>query len=397
MAGDSIITNGEIRIGSSTSAREYDFAAHLTRFCRALRGHGLLVGPQEIADAIEAVERVGLMSEARIYWSLRSLLVSRREHIPIFDRLFFRFWNFEIVSSREKPSVERGSRFGETRSVGRLPRGLGVPGDDPSSNDTVIQLLRTGASRRRGTGGRDLSSLASGEDVSEIQRIAARMVRALASRPGRRRKRSRRRGIPDLRGAMRLSLSTGGDVVRLPRLRRVRRTPRLLVLLDVSGSMDRHAGLTLRLAHAVGQRTGRVETFAFSTEVTRITRALSAPNFDEAAQRAGMAVDHWSGGTRIGESLRVINTMYEHLEDRFTTVILLSDGWETGDPAALARELSRMRLRTRGIIWLNPLAGSEDFEPLARGLRAAMPYVDQFVPAGDVESLKRLPGLLGRV
>ena len=376
--------------------QEYDFISHLTRFCRALRSHGLLVGPQETADAIHAVERAGLMSEARIYWSLRALLVSRREHLPTFDRLFYQFWNFEPISPRPESDGRPKSSFGETRTVGRLPRGLGVPGDDPDSKDTVIQLLRTGASARHTTGGRDLSALAAGDDLSEIQRIAARMVRALASRPGRRRKRHRRRGVPDLRGAMRLSLATGGDVVRLPRLRRVHRTPRLLLLLDVSGSMDRHARLMLRLAHAVGQQTGRVETFAFSTAITRITRALAAPNFDESLHRVGRAVEHWSGGTRIGESLRSINTEYEHLEDRFTTVFLLSDGWETGDPGGLARELSRMRLRVRSMIWLNPLAGTEDFEPLARGLRAAMPYVDHFVPAGDVESLKRLPGLLRR-
>ena len=372
----------------------YDFIAHLTRFCRVLRESGLLVGPQETADAVRTVERAGLMSEARIYWSLRALLVSRREQIPTFDRLFAQFWNFEPVSPRSESDGNQKTSFGQTRTVGRLPRGLGVPEDDPGSKDTVIQLLRTGASSIRATGGRDLSSLADDSDAAEIQRIAARMVRALASRPGRRRKRHRRRGAPDLRGAIRLSLSTGGDAVQIPRLRRVRRNPRLLVLLDVSGSMDRHARLMLRLAHAVGQQTGRVETFAFSTSITRITRALAAPNFDEALHRAGRAVEHWSGGTKIGECLRVMNTVYERLEDRFTTVILLSDGWETGDTRLLSRELSRMRLRARGIIWLNPLAGTDDFEPLARGLQAAMPHVDRFAPAGDVDDLKRLPGLL---
>ena len=390
--GDAGVGRG---VGGAALTPEYDFTAHLTRFCRALRGHGLLVGPRETVDAIRAVERAGLMSEARIYWSLRTLLVSRREQLRTFDTLFSQFWNFEPVSARPTGNGGPKTSFGQTRAVGRLPRGLGVPEDDPFSRDTVLQLLRTGASGRQVTGGRDLASLAEGEDAAEIQRIAARMVRALASRPGRRRKRHRRRGVPDLRGAMRLSLATGGDAVRLPRLRRVHRVPRLLLLLDVSGSMDRHARLTLRLAHAVGQQTGRVETFAFSTAVTRITRALAAPNFDEALSRAGRAVEHWSGGTRIGESLRVINTSYEHLEDRFTTVFLLSDGWETGDTNRLARELSRMRLRVRSLVWLNPLAGTEDFEPLARGLQAAMPYVDHFVPAGDVERLKRLPALIG--
>ena len=372
---------------------DYDFTAHLTRFCRVLRRHGLLVGPQETSDAIRAVSHVDLMVEGRVYWSLRSLLVARHEHLPIFDRLFAQFWNFLPLNVPPQSKVDTSANFGQTRTVGRLPRGLGVPEDDPESKDTVIQLLRTGASARHLTSERDLSGLA-GEDLSELSRIAARMVRALASRPGRRRKRHRRKGIPDLRGAMRLSLNTGGDLIRVPRLRRVHRVPRLLLLLDVSGSMDRYARLMLQLAFAVGQNTKRVETFVFSTAVTRVTRELSVPNFGEALYRISRTVNHWSGGTRIGESLKWINSAYEHLEDRFTTVFLLSDGWETGEPRELARELSRMRLRVRNLIWLNPLAGTADFEPLARGLQAATPYVDHFVPASRVEHLRRLPALL---
>ncbi len=371
----------------------YDFIAHLTRFCRALREHGLLVGPQESADAVRAMAHVDLMTEGRIYWSLRPLLVSRQEHLPTFDALFERFWNFLPLNLPPESNADPTANFGQTRTAGRLPRGIGVPEDDPESKDTVIQLLRHGASALHVTSERDLSALAGG-DLAELSRIAARMVRALSSRPGRRRKRDRRKGVPDLRGAMRLSLNTGGDVVRVPRLRRAPRVPRLLVLLDVSGSMDRYARLLLQLVFAVGQQTKRVETFVFSTAVTRVTRELSAPSFPEALNRIGRAVNHWSGGTRIGESIRRVNTTYEHLEDRFTTVILLSDGWETGEPRELARELARMRLRVRNLLWLNPLAGSQDFQPLARGLQAAMPYVDHFVPASSVEHLKRLPALL---
>ena len=380
-------------LATTSPSAGYDFIAHLTRFCRVLREHGLLVGPQETADAVRAMAYVDLMTEGRIYWSLRSLLVSRQEHLPTFDALFERFWNFLPLNIPPESKGDPTANFGQTRSVGRLPRGIGVPEDDQDSKDTVIQLLRAGASALHVTSERDLSALAGG-DLAELSRIAARMVRALSSRPGRRRKRDRRKGVPDLRGAMRLSLSTGGDVVRVPRLRRVPRVPRLMVLLDVSGSMDRYAQLLLQLVFCVGQHTKRVETFVFSTAVTRVTRELSAPSFGEALLRIGRVVNHWSGGTRIGESIRRINTAYEHLEDRFTTVILLSDGWETGEPRELARELARMRLRVRNLLWLNPLAGSQDFQPLARGLQAAMPYVDHFVPASDVEHLKRLPGLL---
>ena len=371
----------------------YDFIAHVSRFCRALREHGLLAGPQETADAIRAVSRVDMMSEWRVYWSLRALLPSRQEELAVFDRLFSQFWNFAPLDAPPPRDADPKADFGQTRTVGKLPRGLGVPEDDPRSQDTVIQLLRTGASARHVVSARDLSAL-SGDDLAELSRVAARMVRALAARPGRRRKRHRRKGTPDLRSAMRLSLATGGDAVRIPRLRRAPRVPRLLVILDVSGSMDRYALLLLQLAYAVGQRAKRVETFVFSSAVTRVTREMSAPSFGEALARISAAVDHWSGGTRVGESLARINARHKRLQDRHTTVFLMSDGWETGDPKDLAREIARMSLRVRNLIWLNPMAGTKDFQPLARGLQAASPYVDKFVPASRLEHLKRLPALL---
>ena len=371
----------------------YDFIAHLARFCRALRDHGLLVGPSETADAVRAVSRVDMMSARRVYWSLRSLLPSSQEELAVFDRLFFQFWNFLPLDAPPPKDADPKADFGQTRTVGKLPRGIGVPQDDPQSQDTVIQLLRTGASARRAASARDLSALR-GDDLAELSRIAACMVRALAARPGRRRKRHRRKGTPDLRSTMRLSVATGGDAVRIPRLRRAPRVPRLLMILDVSGSMDRYALLLLQLAYIVGQHAKRVETFAFSSDVTRLTREMSAPSFGEAMARASAAVNHWSGGTRIGESLARINARHERLQDRHTTVFLMSDGWETGDPQNLAREIARVSLRVRKLIWLNPMAGTPDFQPLARGLRAAMPHVDKFVPASRLEHLKRLPPLL---
>ncbi|MFP6566452.1 MAG: VWA domain-containing protein [Dehalococcoidia bacterium] len=370
----------------------YDFISHLTGFCRVLREHGLLIGPLETSDAIRAVSMVDLMTEGRIYWTLRSLLVSRHEQLATFDSLFARFWNFQPLP-RVKPPPNQSNKFGETRTTGRVPRALALPEEDHESKDTLIQLVRTGASGRHVTSETDLSVLDT-QDMSELSRIASRIVRALASKPGRRRKRHRRKGTPDLRGAMRMSLTTGGDPVRLPRMRRVPKVPRLLVALDVSGSMDRYARLLLQLMFAVGQHTKRVEAFVFSTTVTRVTRELSSPSFSEALTRIGRAVNHWSGGTRIGESLADLNTNYDYLLNRHTTVFLLSDGWETGDPDDLAQALRRIQRRVRSVVWLNPLLGTRDFQPLARGLQAAVPYVDHFVPAADVEHLKRLPALL---
>ena len=373
-------------------APPYDLLTHTTRFCRVLREHGLLVGPQETADAMRALGMVDLMDYGRVYWTLRSLLPSRHEEIDVFDRLFKRFWDFEPPPRR--PSTEPGAPQGDgTRGFRPRPTSAPPPDEDPGSADTFLQLVRTGASSTEVLSERDLTGLRS-DELSELSRIAARIVRALASRPGRRRRRHKRKGTPDLRGTLRLSLTTGGEPIRVPRLRRVPRVPRLIMLMDVSGSMDRHSRLLMQLSYAVAQHTKRLEAFVFSTSVTRVTRQLGAPSFGQALERVGRIVDHWSGGTRIGESLELMNTRYKALEDRHTTVFLLSDGWETGDPQHLAREIGRMQRRVRSIVWLNPLLGTPDYRPLTRGLQVVIPYVNHFVPAGDINHLKRLPQLL---
>ena len=372
---------------------DYDFTTHVTRFCRILRGHGLLVGPPEAASAVNAIGRVDMMHYGRVYWTLRSVLVSRHEEIAIFDQLFERLWNFEPQPTRPYLEPSEDPRGGPREFRKRPSAALMVESDDDSEN-SLVEVLRSGASTAETSKDTDLTVLRA-DELAELSKIAARMIRALASRPGRRRKRHKRKGSADLRGVLRESLATGGEPpVRIPRLRRVPRVPRLLVLLDVSGSMDRHAKLLLQLAYAVSQQTKRVETFVFSTSVTRVTRELAAPSFSEALARISGRVKHWSGGTRIGESLARMNGEFGELQSRHTTVFLLSDGWETGEPEGLAREMRRMQRRVRSIIWLNPLMGTRDFAPLSRGLQAVSPYVDHFVSAMDVGHLKRLPALL---
>lgn len=375
-----------------TIQQPHDFTAHMTRFSRVLRQHGFLIGPQETADVVRALDLVDMMDRGRIYWSLRSLLVSRREEIPIYDELFEKFWNFEPIPLRK--SVDNDSDiYKGAKEFRKRPSALFVPEHDETSTESLIQVTQRGANAREVTSEKDITAIRA-DEISDLSKIAARMVRALASRPGRRRKRHKRKGTPDLRSAFRLNLTTGGDIIRLPRLRRVPKVPRMLVLMDVSGSMERHAELLLQLAYAVSQHTKRVETFLFSTSVTRVTRELNVPSFAEALVRVGRSVTHWSGGTRIGESLSQINTQYEHLLSRYTTVFLLSDGWDTGDPEKLGQEIRRMQRRVRSFVWLNPLVGTEDYQPLTRSLQSALPYVDHFVSARNVEQLKKLPQLL---
>ncbi|MDA1189448.1 MAG: VWA domain-containing protein [Chloroflexi bacterium] len=372
----------------------YDITAHVTQFCRALRHYGLLIGPKESADALRAVDIVGLPDQGHVYWALRSVLVSRREDVPLFDQLFARFWDFDPTPTR-KGKGPGGDKLGKMREFRPKAGSLVLPEHDADSETTFLQVFPTGSSAEEAKRERDLLMFGA-DELAELSRIASRTVRALASRPGRRMRRHKRKGVPDLRSMMRLNLASGGDPIRLPRRRRVNRIPRLVLLLDVSGSMDRHAKLLLHLAYSVGQHTSRVETFVFSTSVTRVTHQLKAPSFGEALRRVSEVVDHWSSGTRIGEALGHLATGYEALFNRYTTVFLLSDGWDTGEPEKLAREVRRIRRRVRRFVWLNPLMETEGYEPLTRSLVAAKPYVDRFVASGDISQLKKLPQLMRR-
>ena len=341
---------------------------------------------------MRALNVVDMLDKGRVYWALRALLLSRRDEIPIYDALFERFWNFEALPMRPHIASD-DDLVGGAREFRHNPSIALMPEEDASSENTLVQMLRTGASARRAQSRKDLSVIRA-DELSEISRIAAQMVRAMASRPGRRRRRHPRKGTPDLRGAFRLNMSSGGDPVRIPRRRRLPKTPRLLVMLDVSGSMERHTQLLLQLIFAVSHHTKRVETFIFSTSAARVTREIGAASFGEALRRIERVSADWSGGTRIGDSLAYVNTQHEHILSRHTTVFLMSDGWDTGEPQRLALEAQRMRRRAHRLVWLNPLLGSADYEPLTRSLQAAMPHIACHASARDIESLRRLPGLL---
>ena len=379
--------------GTAPGRREYpsDLVSHTVRFCRALRDRGLLVGSGETAAALRALALVDVMDREQVYWGLRSLLVSRPHEAPAFDECFHAFWTLRTPEAAQGMGMPAPARAGPMVPT-RYRLGAG-DGSQSGRDGPSVGILRTGASPREVSGRPDLTVFRR-DRLDEVFHLAARLVRALPSRPGRRRKPHRRKGTPDLRRAIRMSLHHGGDLIEVPRRRRAPRVPRLLVLLDGSGSMERYANLLLQLVYALGQRAGRIETFVFTTSLTRVTRQLRAPSFSEAMARVGEQVSHWSGGTRIGECLATLNRDHAHLLDRSTSVVLLSDGWETGKPEALAEELGRIRRRVRRLVWLNPLMGTPGYEPLTVGLQAARPHVDVFASAMDLEHLKRLPGVL---
>jgi uncharacterized protein with von Willebrand factor type A (vWA) domain len=232
------------------------------------------------------------------------------------------------------------------------------------------------------------------EYTAEEMAVARRALARLVWSPGERRTRRWVRGAGprlDLRRALRQSLRTGGDVVSLPRRERRRRQRPIVLLCDVSGSMERYSRVLLQFAHAISRRHRRLEAFLFSTGLTRITTDLRVRGLDAAVASVSRSVPDWSGGTRIGESLRQLHVRWSRRVLHSSSVVLLiSDGWDRGDPLVLRDQVARLQRNCHRLIWLNPLIGTIDYAPLTRGLRAALPFVDDFLPARTLTNLADL-------
>jgi len=242
-------------------------------------------------------------------------------------------------------------------------------------------------SDREALAGQDFSTFTP-DQLDEVYRLTVQIARRLARRLSRRRRPVGRRGRVDLRRTLRANLSRG-DLIDLKFRRRKRRKVRLVLLCDVSGSMDLYSRFLLQFLFALQNVFGRVETFTFSTRLTRVSEHLKGRSYRQVLRRLTDVRD-WSGGTRIGESLAQFNREWSHLVDRRTIVIVLSDGWDTGEPDLLAGELLRIKRRAGRVMWLNPLLGNPSYEPLTRGMAAALPLVDDFAAAHNLASLRDL-------
>src|SRR6266705_1556690 len=226
------------------------------------------------------------------------------------------------------------------------------------------------------------------EQLDEVARLTVQIAKRLARRVSRRRKPTRRGGMIDLRRSMRANLMKG-EIIELRRRARRRRKVRLVLLCDVSGSMDLYSRFLLQFLFALQNVFERVETFTFSTRLTRVSDHLKGRSYRQVLRRLTDVRD-WSGGTRIGESLAQFNREWSRVVDRRTIVIVLSDGWDTGEPDLLAGELLRIKRRAGRVIWLNPLLGNPSYEPLTRGMAAALPLVDDFAPGHNLAALRDL-------
>jgi hypothetical protein len=315
--------------------------------------------------------------------------------LPVFDALFAEWWHTDdepLVDSGADQSRQRRSapnaKAQESKGVALALTGWAKAGAATDEGESPgLSSPSTNSSR----GKKDFASFESAE-LADIERLTAMLARRLNARPSRRwRAAHAGNGVRlDLRRTIRVSLKTGGDAIELARRERKLRRTKLVALCDVSGSMDLYSRFLLQFLYALQHAFARVESFVFSTRLVRITEALARDTYRTALDSLARSETGWSGGTRIGDSIAAFVANWPRLIDRRTVVIVLSDGWDTGEPEILGDAMRAIRRRAGRVVWLNPLLGSPSYKPLTRGMQAAMPHLDVFAAAHNLESLAAL-------
>jgi uncharacterized protein len=373
-----------------------DLMRAMLAFGGVLRASGLPVTTPELMDAVRALEVVDLMDRDEVYRALRTVLVSRMQEQPAFDSCFEAFWRFQAeegqgldaLVSMAQPTLPENEHGGNPPDAGQEKQAQIALDDWDEGEEADDEPLEVpGLSNREVLMERDFSTFPA-EQLDEVARLTVLIAKRLARRMSRRRKPTRRGGIVDLRRSMRANLMKG-EIIELRRRSRRRRKVRLVLLCDVSGSMDLYSRFLLQFLYALQNLFGRVETFTFATRLTRVSDLLRGPSYKRALRRLTEVRD-WSGGTRIGEAIRDFNQEWGRLVDRRTIVLILSDGWDTGEPDVLAQEMLTLKRRAGRVLWLNPLLGNPSYEPLTRGMAAALPLVDHFAAAHNLSSLREL-------
>lgn len=368
-----------------------DLLAAVVTLGRRLRARDIPVTPAESIDAARALALVDLGDREEVRLALRAVLVSRREDYDAFDEVFRETWRTSggIPAPIPLPGPRRDMVTPPGAAPPPQPSVSLKSWMKPDAGADGAPLHMRAASDNEALAVRDVSRLGA-DDEAAFQALARRIARRLVLRRSRRWKASRRGARLDLRRTMRSALRTGGDPVRLERRQRKRRRTSLVALCDVSGSMELYARVLLQFLHALQNSYARVETFAFATRLSRLTPVMRGARYRETLRDLGREVRDFSGGTRIGASLRAFLERYPRLVDRRTIVLVMSDGWDVGDPAVLGDAMRELRRHAGRVIWLNPLMGAGDFTPETRGMQAALPHIHLLAPGHSLEALQRL-------
>lgn len=381
--------------------------AHVLQFGRVLRLMGISVSLSQMLDLVKALGYVSITDRDSFYYSARALLVNRREDLPVFDQAFRIFWEMQNPPDRRDPTKpakakrarlpERPAEKGRTGAV-RFEQAERAPQADEGERQVPAQKFTQTYSPAEVLRHKDF-----GEMTWEETQEARRAIASLGWKLGQRRTRryhSGPKGRLNMRSIVRDNLSRGGEPLKLAYRLRAQRPRPLVVLCDISGSMERYSRMLLHFIHALthGLKDVPVEAFVFGTRLTRITHHLRHRDVDESMDELGQAVSDWSGGTRIGEAFKAFTFRWaRRVLGSGAVVLVISDGWDRGDIDLLRREVARLQRSCYRLIWLNPLLGTPGYRPDQHGMVAALPFIDDFLPGYSLASLEQMADILSSV
>lgn len=362
----------------------------IVAFAQFVRSHGLNVGIEETQLGLLAANEQLLNNRKYFKSALKAIFCTSPEERLIYERLFSLFWDTNPVDLREEKNKSKLQGVIEKKTNASLVMlGLGKTEDETQEAKNVSGANETERLRRT-----DFSKL-SEIDAAILDEISQKLFKQMALRLRRRMKEDKRHCKINLRRTIRRSISFGGEPIDLLHISQKPKKQRLIVLLDVSGSMDKYSFFLLRFVCALREHFRQLEAFVFSTTLIRISKALKPDNLEWIMTNIAEQVNNWSGGTKIGECMQVFNERFgKQLLNGSPTILILSDGLDTGHEEVLRKELYKMQMRARRIVWLNPLKGMKGYEPLAKGMKTALPLVDDFRSAHNLESLLELEKIL---
>ncbi len=405
--------NGMVELPDLELPDDPKLAGNITHFARALRRAGLPIGPGRVIDAIRAVEAAGFTDKRDFYWTLHACFVNRPEHRTVFAQLFRLYWRdpryLEHMMAAMLPAIrgvqeDRPAAPAEKRAAEALldgaeaPERPGTDGKEPEETLIEVDASLTMSTQER-LRNLDFEQMSLAE-MAEAKRMLARLALPVKPMPSRRSMVSSN-GRIDVARTMRAALRRGGEMNALALKKPRPRYPNLVVLCDISGSMSQYSRVVLHFLHAVSNARGagwaKVHAFTFGTQLTNITRHLATRDVDAALKAAGAEAQDWEGGTRIGACLETFNRDWSRrVMGQGAVVLLITDGLDRDAPEELSRQMQRLHLTARRLIWLNPLLRWDGFAPKAAGIRAMLPHVDSFRAGHSIASLEELATVISR-
>jgi uncharacterized protein len=381
-------------VGNYALIRGHGTLPNMMAFSRALKQLGVKVSLSQVMDAARSAELVDIGTKEDFRALLRANLISQKEDFPVFDMVFDSFWREQVYErvpmetldiqgtpTESKPEEQAGEEDGFEEAMAETMAKENEPLDNLEEFSVPTYSPQELLNRK------DFSEMGV-EESRAIARAILMIATKIATQISRRKKRARKGNVVDLRWTMRNNMKYGGEVIDLvTRKRRIKKT-KVVLLCDVSGSMDCYSRFLIQFMYGLQNELWGVETFVFSTSLSRITHLIRTKDISNALEKISGSILGWSGGTNIGRSLHTFNRQFApSIVTHRTVVVIISDGWDRGDVSVLEREMQDLKRRCKKIIWLNPLLASDNYEPLCKGMQAALPYLDLFLSVHNVNSL----------